>query len=249
MIWLNPNVMIEIASAKRTTPTATIQISRSVGYGLTAFLAAGAGGGSRRIRDGRDACINSTVFLPGFNCLLTRSSLRLSGYRPVSAFPFRLPRGWNARGRRWDAKGDNCMLLLFITLAAAGNKPAYFVSLFEPAIETAPSLAYEYWNDAPSIDDLRMVAERGRRDGLAGLRCSIAQNATLNRCRVVNQLGGDLFGSAALRLAHKFRMKSDLAQRARAADSTIFIQLQFCVRVVCNPPEWPGYRPARPEGM
>jgi hypothetical protein len=84
VISLNPNVMIEIANANRTTPTATIQTSRSVGYGLTAFFAATGAGASRRIRDGRGASFNWTVFLPGFNCLLTGASLRLGGYGLVS---------------------------------------------------------------------------------------------------------------------------------------------------------------------
>ena len=83
VIKLNPNVIIEMASAKRTTPIATIQTSRSVGYGLTALFGAAGAGGSRRIRDGR-AAASSTVFLPRFNWLLTRVVLRASGYDPVS---------------------------------------------------------------------------------------------------------------------------------------------------------------------
>jgi hypothetical protein len=84
VIKLNPNVIIEMASANKTTPIATIQTSRSVGYGLTAFLGAAGAGGSRRIRDGRTAASSSTVFLPRFNWLLTRAALHASGYDPVS---------------------------------------------------------------------------------------------------------------------------------------------------------------------
>src|SRR5579864_6623816 len=73
---------MEIARANRMTPTATIQISRSVGYGFTAFCAT-RGGGSRRIRDWRAATCSSTVFLPAF-CLYTRALLRARRYESVS---------------------------------------------------------------------------------------------------------------------------------------------------------------------
>ena len=108
------------------------------------------------------------------------------------------------------------MLPLLVVAAVAGTQQAYVVSLFQPAIETAPNVSYQYWDAGPSIGDLRVVAERERRDGEAGLRCSIARSGRLERCRVVEQLGGPGFGSAALRLSRKFLMKPQLASRAQA---------------------------------
>lgn len=84
VIWLNPNVIIEMASANRTTPTATIQTSCSDGYGLTALFCGVGAGGSRRMRDGRTAARSSTIFFPGFKSLLTRAALRPCGYDTVS---------------------------------------------------------------------------------------------------------------------------------------------------------------------
>ena len=51
-------------------------------------------------------------------------------------------------------------LLLAAAAAAAGTQQAYVVSLFQPAIETAPNLTYQYWDAGPSIDDLRVVVVR-----------------------------------------------------------------------------------------
>src|SRR4051794_15679735 len=128
--------------------------------------------------------------------------------------------------------------LLILAASVSGTQEAYVVSLFQPAIEIAPHLTYQYWDAGPSIDDLRVVAEQERRDGEAGLRCSIAQSGRLERCRVVEQLGGANFGSAALRLSRKFLMKPQLADRARTAGASILIKLPFCVSNVCDPPEW-----------
>jgi len=50
--------------------------------------------GSRRIRDGRGAVSSLTVALPGFQCLLTRSSLGSMPYRLVIRRG-----GWNQRAR------------------------------------------------------------------------------------------------------------------------------------------------------
>ena len=127
---------------------------------------------------------------------------------------------------------------LLFAAAVAGTQPAYVVSLFEPPIETAPNFTYQYWDAGPSIDDLRVVAEQEHRDGEAGLRCSIAPTGRLQRCRVVEQLGGASFGSAALRLSRKFLMKPELADRAHASGARIFVRLPFCVANVCDPPEW-----------
>jgi len=130
------------------------------------------------------------------------------------------------------------MLPLLLAVAAAGTQQAYVISLFDPAIETGSNLTYQYWDAGPSIDDLRDVAEQERRDGEAGLRCSIAPSGRLKRCRVVEQLGGASFGAAASRLSVKFLLKPELADRARAANASIFIRLPFCVANVCDPPEW-----------
>jgi TonB family protein len=130
------------------------------------------------------------------------------------------------------------MLPLLLAAAVAGTQQAYVVSLFQPPIEIAPNLTYQYWDAGPSIDDLRVVAEQEHRDGEAGLRCSIARSGRLQGCRVVEQLGGARFGSAALRLSRKFLMKPELANRAQAAAANIFVRVPFCVSVVCDPPEW-----------
>ena len=130
------------------------------------------------------------------------------------------------------------MLPLVVAAAVVGTQQAYVVSLFEPMIETAPNLTYQYWGAGPSVDDLRVVAEREHRDGEAGLRCSITQSGKLERCRVVEQLGGAGFGSAALRLSRKFLMKAELANRAQAAGARIFVRLPFCLANGCHPPEW-----------
>lgn len=130
------------------------------------------------------------------------------------------------------------MLPLLVAAAVVGTKPAYVVSLFEPPIETAPNLTYQYWDAGPSIDDLRAVAVQKHRDGEAGLRCSIVRTGRLERCSVVEQLGGASFGSAALRLSRKFLMKPGLADRAYSAGARVFVRLPFCVANVCDPPEW-----------
>lgn len=127
------------------------------------------------------------------------------------------------------------MLPLLLAAAAAGTQQAYVVSLFEPSIETAPNLTYQYWDAGPSIDDLRLVAEQEHRDGEAGLRCSIAPSRRLERCTVVEQLGGARFGSAALRLSRKFLMKPELANRAQAATARIFCQASV-LRLECLRP-------------
>lgn len=60
---------------------ATIQTSFSDGYGLTGLWGVAGAGGSRRMREGRAAGRISTVFLKGFDCLLTRASLRAGWLR------------------------------------------------------------------------------------------------------------------------------------------------------------------------
>jgi hypothetical protein len=139
------------------------------------------------------------------------------------------------------------MLPFLLAAGIVGTQQAYLVSWFEPGIETAPALTYQYWDAGPSIDDLKLIAKREGRDGEAGIRCSIAQDGRLKHCRVVEQLGGRGFGSAALGLSRKFLVKAELAKRARAANASIVVRLPFCAAAVCDPWEWrpAGYRPPR----
>jgi TonB family protein len=124
----------------------------------------------------------------------------------------------------------------FVAAALAGSTPAFFVSLFEPRIDTDGVLPYEYWSSVPTIEDLQSVSRRQKRDGEAGLSCEVTAQGLLRRCSVAEQLGGRAFGEAARRLAGKFRMKTELAAVAHRNGSVIMIRMPFCHNVVCEPP-------------
>src|SRR6476620_8463569 len=60
-----------------------------------------AGTGWRRMRDGRAGCCSSTLFLPGFRCLITRPPYPPYGFDPVSCpWPVASPAWYTpSRGR------------------------------------------------------------------------------------------------------------------------------------------------------
>ena len=107
---LIPKVTSAIAIANKRTPITTVQISRSVGYGLTAFCMTTAGG-SRRIRDGRASTALRRIFERLI--LITGRYLRARDYRAVTSHPNEFVR---PRSRR-DIQ-DRCVRLAYPGLRA-----------------------------------------------------------------------------------------------------------------------------------
>src|SRR5690348_9907073 len=98
-----------MASAKNAIPASARRISHSleVHHAARASLSASApGSGSRRMRDGRATGRSSTLFLPGFEPLITRPHLRREAYFRVTPGPtlFALARVDTLQPRRHMAR-------------------------------------------------------------------------------------------------------------------------------------------------